>query len=109
MHGPKRDRRVNLTKDELDHLAAVVDLGDDAVGLVAMVRSDCNLRPFMGLISTAQVLQHIAAIVMAYAGDENSRLIQSSPLFTAGSIDTAIRFNSGDARGGRGRDPSPLP
>jgi hypothetical protein len=37
VHGGIRDIRINHSQSGLDHVAAVIDFGDDAVGLVLAI------------------------------------------------------------------------
>ena len=46
VHGGIRDIRINHSQSGLDHVAAVIDFGDDAVGLVLAIERNRELRPF---------------------------------------------------------------
>ena len=49
----------------LDHLATVIDLGDDPVGLPRLVKGDGSPCPFDGCIAAADVLEHVTMPVDA--------------------------------------------
>ena len=47
----------------LDHVAALVDLGDDPIGIVPVVCLECFAGPFLRRIVSRQILDHISPIV----------------------------------------------
>src|SRR5580704_14816733 len=79
----------------LHHIAAVVDLRDNAIGLVLKVEGSCSARPFGRRIATGLIGQNIAVPVGVLAGDDDAGLVGVSPVDTAGSIATTIRTKSG--------------
>src|SRR5205807_2372588 len=61
VHGGIRDIRINHSQSGLDHVAAVIDFGDDAVGLVLAIERNRELRPFGRRVMTGTVGEHITA------------------------------------------------
>jgi hypothetical protein len=67
---------INLPNDSLDQLAALVDLGDDAVRLEAAVGRDHALRPAKRARALARAVgEHIGAAVLGQAGDDDAARI----------------------------------
>src|SRR5690348_11687582 len=58
-----------------DHVAAVVGLGHDAIGLPRHVLAHRDPRPAFRRVLTAAIRQHIAVVVFTDTGDDDARLI----------------------------------
>src|SRR5712671_4867314 len=59
----------------LHHIAAVVDLRDDAIGLVLAVQRDSGAGPFGRRISGGLISKHITVPVGVLAGDDDAGLV----------------------------------
>ena len=59
----------------LDHLAAVVDLGDDAVGLVLAIERDCVPCPLRRRVAPGIVAEHITSATRIFGGENNAGLV----------------------------------
>jgi hypothetical protein len=59
----------------LHHIAAVVDLRDDAIGLVLAVQRDSGAGPFGRRISGGLISKHITVPVSVLAGDDDAGLV----------------------------------
>src|SRR6202022_328197 len=66
---------VDYAQRRLDHLAAVIDLGDDPVGTVALIGGDGDAGPPDGGVMAGEVGQYIAAAVLVLAGDDDAGLV----------------------------------
>ena len=72
----KADIRVNHPDGRLDHLAAIVDLGDDPVSLVAVIETDRDAGPFGWRVATGLVREHITVPIGVLAGDDNPGFVR---------------------------------
>jgi hypothetical protein len=69
VHARIGDVVVDHAQRRLDHLAAVIDLGDDPVGTVALIGGDGDAGPLDRRVMAGEVGQYIAAAVLVHAGD----------------------------------------
>ena len=76
VHGGIRDIRIDHPQCGLDHVAAVVDLGDDAIGLVLAIERNRVLRPFGRRIMTGTIGQHITVPASVLAGDDDAGFVR---------------------------------
>ena len=58
-----------------DHVAAIVDLGDDAVGAVRRIGGDRQAGPLGRRVTPREVGQHIAVAVLVLAGHDDAGLV----------------------------------
>ena len=58
----------------LHHVAALIGLCDDPIGIVPIVCLECLTGPFLRRIVSRQILNHICPIV-ELAADDNARLV----------------------------------
>ena len=75
MHRGKRHVRVGHAQHRLDHLAAIVDLRDDAVGVVRAVSADRGPGPFQRRVTAGRVFQHITVPLGVAARDDNAGFV----------------------------------
>ncbi len=66
---------VDHAQRRLHHLAAVIDLGDDPVGTVALIGGDGDAGPLDRRVMAGEVGQYIAAAVLVLAGDDDAGLV----------------------------------
>ena len=59
VHRGERDVGIDHAQSRLDHVAAVVDFGDDPVGLMRSICGNRALGPICWGVSTAQIGEHI--------------------------------------------------
>jgi hypothetical protein len=69
------DIRVDHPDRGLHHIAAVVDLRDNAIGLVLTAEGNCSARPFGRRTATGLIGQNIAVPVGVLAGDDDAGLV----------------------------------
>src|SRR6516162_1244061 len=94
----KRDVWVDHAKRGPDHVAAIVDLGDDAVGPMRPVGGDRQAGPLGRRITPREVGQHIAVAVLSLPATMMPVSSASSPDVTAGSMATTTRVIAGAER-----------
>ena len=75
VHGLVGHRAVHGAERVLDELAAVVDLGDDAVGLVLCGQVHRSARPAVGAVLAARVFEHVTPTVETDAAHDDARLV----------------------------------
>ena len=93
--GGERDIRIDHAKGRLDHLAAVVDLGDDAIGLMLAIEPDGDARPFGRRVAARTIAEDVAVPRGILAGDDNAGFVGILAARDAGSIATTMRVRSG--------------
>ena len=75
MHRADGRSGVHHAEHARDHVAAVVDFGDDPVRAVRAVRGDGDVRPLSRRVAPAYVRKHIDAPVESKPGDDDSCLV----------------------------------
>src|SRR5690625_4567611 len=66
---------VDTADDAFDHVAALVDFRNDAVGLVPAVGGDGGLRPFIRAAPDAQVLEDVSVLIPGDSGNDDACLV----------------------------------
>ena len=74
-HRAERYTGIDHAQGGLDHLAAVVDLGDNPVGGVGSIGRDRGARPFGRSVAARDVGQHVAVPAGIGAGDDDPGLV----------------------------------
>jgi hypothetical protein len=75
VHRGERDVGIDHTQSRLDHVAAVVDFGDDAVGLMRPIRGNRSLGPICWRVSAAQIGEHVTVSVAILSRDHDAGLV----------------------------------
>ena len=81
VHRAIGDVVVDHAQGRLDHLAAVVGLGDDAIGAVPLIGGDRDAGPLDRRVMPRQISEHVAAALRILASDDDPGFvgIRSSP------------------------------
>lgn len=56
------DGAIHHSQSRLDHVAAIVRLGNDPVGMVMVIRIDGSTCPVRGRVAAGQVLQNVSVL-----------------------------------------------